>query len=57
MSGMGQTIATKNYQQGMLQEKYNNARAMLREGLSVEMISRCIGLPVAELKKLEQPKQ
>ena len=44
-------------QQGMQQEKYNNARAMLREGLSLDMVSRCIGLPVAELKELNVPRQ
>ena len=43
--------------QGMQQEKYNNARAMLREGLSLDMVSRCIGLPVAELKELNIPRQ
>ena len=44
-------------QQGMQQEKYNNARAMLWEGLSLDMVSRCIGLPVAELKELNIPRQ
>ena len=54
--GMQQGIQ-QGMQQGMQQEKYNNARAMLREGLSLDMVSRCIGLPVAELKELNVPRQ
>ena len=56
LQGMQQGMQ-QGLQQGIQQEKYNNARAMLREGLSLEMVSRCIGLPVAELKELNLPKQ
>lgn len=42
----------KGLQQGREEERMSNARAMKREGISSEMISRITGLPLQEVEQL-----
>ena len=38
---------------GEQKEKINNAKGMLHEGLSADLISRVTGLPISEINKLK----
>ena len=38
---------------GKQKEKINNAKGMLHEGLSADLISRVTGLPISEINKLK----
>ena len=39
---------------GMQNAKINNAKAFLKEGLPADMIARCIGLPLEQVRELEK---
>jgi len=43
---------TKGKLEGKLEGKFETAEAMLKEGISVEMISRCTGLTKEEIDSI-----